>query len=476
MADNDTVGLGPHKSPAETNNSTPPTPAFLKIRAVTEAAHYLANAGPPSARGIGQTAQNLWFRLVLLGGKAVEFSDGRVGIEVLGRKTRLAALASDMACTPRTVSRAMAELEDCGIIERRRMVRGFLTRVLLPDQAVARAAAARTETKASVRVTASRPVKVEAPEAPEAVEVEAVAAVHEDTDGGHEDAGVMVHEDAGVMFHEDTGVLMMNQTKDQTKVQKNLGLGPQGASAREATAGGWVARRGSGPGGRRGVGSGGADDGIDDAGRLLRKAGVSVKAVADLAAEVVRLPGWRDDLPEVVEALRCDPTVKNPAGVLRSRIAAGSLRPMTKRTTAGGVAAGGPVRVNEPAPGDSVALAVELVERVTGRIRDAEAAGVRLILPPRLRDLCGLNGNDALVAEGLRVKAKSPADAAEYLRKLESAIRAPGGDRREASPDADPVSVVEVMRSMTSAEAMRRGLSAPTGGSVENDAMMLPPA
>jgi len=121
-------------------------------------------------------------------------------------------------------------------------------------------------------------------------------------------------------------------------------------------------------------------------------------------------------------------------------------------------------------------LLEDLDTRVRNRLRDAESEGVRLVLPPRLRDLLGFNGDDAMWTEANRVLAKSPADAAEYLRKLEAAIRSPGGDRREASPDADPVSVVEVMRSMTSAEAMRRGLSAPTGGSVEDDAMMHPPA
>lgn len=440
MPDNDIVGLGPHKS-AETKNpnsgnesgGTPPTPAFLKIRAVTEAAHYLANAGPPSVRGLSQTAQNLWFRLVLLGGKAVEFNDGRIGVEVIGRASRLAALASDMACTPRTVSRAVAELVECGIVERRRMVRGFATRVLLPDQAVARAAKAKAETPTSVRVTASRSAKVETPaavvaEAVAVVHEDADVVVHEDTNRGHADTDVVVHEDTDVVVHEDIRVLMMNQTKDQTKVQKNLGLGPQGASAREAADDGvGVARRGSGLGGRRGGGSDGPDD-IDDAGRLLRKAGVSVKAVAELAAEVVRLPGWRDDLPAVVDGLRCDPTVKNPAGVLRARIAAGSLQPIAKRNNAGGNAAGEAGQVSESAQGesgDSAGLVAGFVARVEQRFREAAENGVRLNLTPIVGRLVGLEGEDARVAESDRVSAMPPRKAAEYLGKLERSIRQP---------------------------------------------------
>ena len=281
---------------------------MVKIRMLTTACDYLAHAGPPKAVGLSGHAQNLWFRLMLMGGRVQRLDDG-YGVEVFGKASRIDALAESMGTSPSTVRRAMAQLVEAGVLIRRRRVRGYQTLVLLPDQAVE--GAAKAQTKATV--SGSDGVVQEPSEGVESEPVHGVTAepTHELT-GGHELTIEPVHELTGEPVHGLTGEPPMIQSKTQSKVQSNH---HQGASQDSDASG-------DGGGGDAGLVQGDTEQ-AQRVRSVLGNAGVWVGKLDQLTKAVVGMPDGPDRLDKTYARVRYE--TRSPAAVLSKLIGEGSL-------------------------------------------------------------------------------------------------------------------------------------------------------
>ena len=290
---------------------------MVKIRMLTTACDYLAHAGPPKAVGLSGHAQNLWFRLMLMGGRVQRLDDG-YGVEVFGKASRIDALAESMGTSPSTVRRAMAQLVEAGVLIRRRRVRGYQTLVLLPDQAVE--GAAKAQTKATV--SGSDGVVQEPSEGVGSEPVYGVTAepAHELT-GGHELTIEPVHELTGEPVHGLTGEPPMIQSKTQSKVQSNH---HQGASQDSDASG-------DGGGGDAGLVQGDTEQ-AQRVRSVLGNAGVWVGKLDQLTKAVVGMPDGPDRLDKTYERVRY--VTRSPAAVLSRLIREGSLDELSERESA----------------------------------------------------------------------------------------------------------------------------------------------
>jgi biotin operon repressor len=290
---------------------------MVKIRMLTTACDYLAHAGPPKAVGLSGHAQNLWFRLMLMGGRVQRLDDG-YGVEVFGKASRIDALAESMGTSPATVRRAMAQLVEAGVLIRRRRVRGYQTLVLLPDQAVE--GAAKAQTKATV--SGSDGVVQEPSEGVESEPVHGVTAepAHELT-GEHELTIEPVHELTGEPVHGLTGEPPMIQSKVQSKVQSNHHQGaPQDSDA-----------SGDGGGGHAGLVQGDTEQ-AQRVRSVLGNAGVWTAKLDELTKAVVGMPDGPDRLDKTYERVRRG--ARDPAAVLSRLIREGSLDELSERESA----------------------------------------------------------------------------------------------------------------------------------------------
>lgn len=383
MSDNDIVGTAPVQSivtEGSTERSTKGgrAPAGLrKIRGMTDALDYLASAGPPKAVGLSQAAQNLWFRLMLMGGPLQGFGDGRSGVVVSGRLTRLTSLATTMGCSEASAKRAVKELREAGIIVRKRRIRGCGTRVILPDAAVAKALERTTKAKSDP--------------------------VHRVTGDPQSSRPEPMHQATGVPVHQVTGDPMMIQAKVQSKVQ-NLGTEPPNHGD-GMDGGGDAAREGRRPGWE-----------LVDAERLLRHAGVVPKeAATKLARQVVDIPDGVAQLREAVDELRGDPKVRNPGAVLRRRIEEGNILGRRRAGIANVDAARPPQRPTE--------LLRDRISRIADRIDDLQGDGQRVFIPPILADLLGMSTPDRMKAALEGIRDMEADRRAKYLDALERGVR-----------------------------------------------------
>ena len=269
---------------------------YVKMAAMTTAAQYLASCGGAKATGLKHRAQLIWWHLVMLGGPIQRLRDGRAGIEVYGKTSRVAALADRIGASVSTVRKALDELKDAGLIRRQRTVRGFRTWVLLPDAALK----AMPTPSISVSMTHSD----DAPHASSG-------------DGSPEGR---IHASPGERFHASPGGRSVVQTKSQTKSQIHHHQKTDASGATETPP--------------PDAGGGGGELVMDqgEAGQvrtLLRNAGVFVGKLDELTTKVASMPDGLARLRTTYERIRN--TTRSPAAVLASVIRAGQLDDLSER-------------------------------------------------------------------------------------------------------------------------------------------------